>query len=240
MLRYKLLLILVLALEIVLVPLYIKAMWPERNRKSLTLKMICSTMFICAGVLSVVIAGGLSGYAKLMLTGLLFGWVGDFFLHVSNKPLCLLTGLLSFLIGHVYYISAYFKTVVEYYPGSGFFNYAEAVVFSVLTAAFIAFALVNKKRFGKAFLPVIVYAAVLVLMFVKAGALGLRLASASYPNGTVVCAMLITGVTLFLVSDFILTVKVFLNKNETRRNAAVNIVTYFAAQNLLACTMLFI
>ena len=240
MMMFKLLLALALALEVVLVPLYIKAMWPKRNKKSLALKMICSTLFICSGVLSVVISGGLNLYARLMLSGLIFGWVGDFFLHVSNNPLCLLAGLLSFFGGHVFYIAAYCKTIADDFPDTAFFDPAEAAVFSLLAVAAVVFAILYKKQFGKALLPIVIYSAALALMFVKAGSLGIRMDLANYPNGNAACLLLIPGVTSFLISDFILAVKVFLDKNETRRIAAINIVTYFAAQNLLACTMLFI
>lgn len=240
MLIYKLLLVLAVVLEVVFVPLYIKAMWPKRNKKSLALKMLCSTLFICTGVLSVVISGGFSRYAKFMLLGLIFGWVGDFFLHVSNRQGLLFVGLLAFLGGHVFYISAFIRTANDSFPNAGFINKTEATVFFLLMAAALLFTLLNKRRFAKALVPVILYSAALVFMYVKAGSLGFRTALAGASDGTAFCILLILGVSLFFISDFLLAVKVFLGKNETRKLAALNIATYFAAQNLLACTVLFI
>jgi len=240
MLIYKLLLVLCVLLEVVFVPLYIKAMWPKRNKKSLALKMLCSTLFICTGVLAVVISGGFSIYAKLVLLGLVFGWAGDFFLHVSNKQGLLLVGLLAFLGGHIFYISAFLRTASDSFPDAGFIDKSEAAVFFLLMSAALLFTLLNRRRFAKALVPVILYSAALVFMFVKAGSLGVSTALAGAPDGTAFCLLLLIGVSLFLISDFLLAVKVFLGKNETRKLAALNIATYFAAQNLLACTVLFI
>ena len=46
-----------------IVPFFLKAGWPKKTRKSLLLKMICSTLFILVGVLAIVLAGQFSRYA---------------------------------------------------------------------------------------------------------------------------------------------------------------------------------
>jgi uncharacterized membrane protein YhhN len=237
---YKLLLVLAVLPEAVFVPLYIKAMWPERNKKSLVLKMLCSTLFICTGVLAVVISGGFSVYARLVLSGLVCGWVGDFFLHAGKRQGVLLVGLLAFLGGHIFYIIAFIRAAGDSFPDAGLIDKTEAAVFILLMAAALLFTMLNRRRFAKALVPVILYSAALVFMFVKAGSLGVRTALSGVPDGTMFCLLLLTGVSLFLISDFLLSVKVFLGKNETRKLAALNIATYFAAQSLLACTVLFI
>ena len=75
-----------LVVEAICTPWYLKALWPEKCTKSLILKMVCATMFVSIGVLSMFIANNFSTYAIIMLVGLVFGWVGDYFLH-AKAPL---------------------------------------------------------------------------------------------------------------------------------------------------------
>ena len=66
----KMLFVLCIIIEIIFVPLFLKAQWPGICRKSLFFKMICATAFVCAGVLCMNIAGNKSVYAIMMLVGL--------------------------------------------------------------------------------------------------------------------------------------------------------------------------
>ena len=95
------------ALEFVFVPWFLKAMWPEKTRKSLLLKMVCATLYVCMGVCAALISGNKSLFAQFMLAGLMLGWVGDFFLHAGKKLVFFILGLVSFLTGHLCYLCAY-------------------------------------------------------------------------------------------------------------------------------------
>jgi len=236
------LLVLTVALEFVFVPLFLKAAWPKKNKKSLVLKMICATLFVCMGFLAAKISGNTSDFAKLVILGLIFGWLGDFFLHVSEKSFCFLIGLLSFLGGHIFYICAYSRAISNYFPGTNFFAPAEAAAFALIFGGAVIYAVVQKMRLGAALIPVSVYTAVLALMFVKAASLGLRIA---FRPGTVqlpilVCLMLMAGAFLFMTSDALLAVILFNGQKKNRVMKIVNIVTYFSAQALLACTLLLV
>ena len=96
-----------LVVEAVCTPWYLKALWPEKCTKSLVLKMVCSTMFVSIGVLSMFIADNFSKYAITMLVGLVLGWIGDYFLHAKPSNVYFVTGFVSFLVGHIFYIVAY-------------------------------------------------------------------------------------------------------------------------------------
>ena len=90
--------------------------------------MICSTLFILVGVLSILLAGRFSHYALWILCGLGFSWLGDFFLHVSSKMLYFLLGLFSFLTAHIFY-------VVPFAPR--YKKHSQRLVFLILMNAFV-------------------------------------------------------------------------------------------------------
>lgn len=236
----KLLLCLSIALEFLFVPLYLKAVKPGRSRKTLLLKMTCSSLFLCCGILSSIISGSFSSFTKLILTGLVFGWVGDFFLHVSEKNICLLTGLISFLTGHLFYIGAFSNAISVYFPDLNFFDTVETAVFIIFFAAVTVFAFQKRRTLERAFVPVTLYGAILILMFVKAFSLCIRLISVYGSEKAFMCAIVIFGVSLFVLSDIFLAAKVFFCKKESHLLTKLNIVTYFAAQHLLALTILYI
>ena len=107
----KILYCLCIVLQIIFVPLFLKAQWPGICRKSLFFKMICATSFLSMGVLSINIVGDKSTYAIIMLVGLVFGWLGDLFLHLNDTAKSFAIGFCSFLVGHIVYITAYIKTL---------------------------------------------------------------------------------------------------------------------------------
>lgn len=240
MLLFKILLLLSIVLEFVFVPLFLKAMWPNKTKKSLALKMICATLFLFTGLLAVKISGNSSEFAALMLLGLLFGFLGDFFLHVGSKLIYFILGLLSFWGGHLFYISAYWSATGKFFPSVRFFDPAEISFILLLYGAFIAYSIMKKADFGKALVPVLIYAASLIIMFVKAAALGIRFAAGSKPGALMICVFLIGGAMQFLISDTLWATINFmgLKKNRPMKNA--NIITYFGAQIFLACTILVI
>jgi len=237
---YKILLFSAIALEFVFVPLFLKAMWPTRSKKSLALKIICSTLFVFAGLFAVKISGNTSLFSKFIFLGLLFGWLGDFFLHVSSKVIYFLFGLLSFLAGHIFYICAYCWAIGRYFPGVRFFDIAETAAFFFVFGIAVLYAVLQKMKFGIALIPITAYTAILILMFTKASSLGLRMVFATMQDAKLICALLMLGALLFVISDSLLGIMMFNGKKNSHPMKIVNIITYFAAQILLACTILFL
>jgi len=236
---YRVVLLLLIIFEIIFVPIFLKASWPNRTKKSLALKMVCATLFVCAGLCAVKISGNITTFAKLVMGGLVLGWFGDFFLHVSNKPGYFLIGLISFLGGHVCYISAYCWAIGNYFPEADFFDPLEVSAFILLFGIAVAYAVNQKMKLRAALVPISVYTLILTFMVVKASSLGLRLVFES-PRNALICSMLMLGALLFAASDSILGIMKFNGQSNNRKMKVVNIVTYFSAQILLACTILFV
>lgn len=237
---FRILLVLAIVLEFVFVPLFLKAMWPKKTKISLILKMICTFLFISIGLLAIAISGNTTTFAHLMILGLVLGGIGDYFLHASSKPAFFITGLMSFLCGHICYISAFWWVTKQYFPGVKFINPAEMSAIIVIYASFIAYAFYKKIDFGSALIPVILYAAALITMFVKASSLGIRMASVSKPNAALICVILIGGALQFFMSDSLWANINFNGHKKNRKMKDANIITYFGAQVLLACTILVI
>lgn len=240
MLIYKILLVLAIMLEFVFVPLFLKAMWPNKTKKSLALKMVCTALFLSVGFLAVQIAGNTSGFAFLMIVGLVFGATGDFFLHVSGKPAPLIIGIMSFLAGHISYIFAFRWVMIKYIPEISFISPTEIIVIVLIYATFICYSFYKHVDFGAMLVPAIIYAAVLITTFVKASALGIRLVATSVPNAALISVLLIGGSLLFFISDTLWGNINFNGHKKNRPMKNVNIITYYGAQMMLACTILVI
>lgn len=223
-------------------PTFLKTEIPHPCKKSLFWKMVCSTIFFATAVIAIISTGNHSTFSTLMLVGFFCSWWGDFLLHVSSKPKFFVFGLIAFLLGHLFYISAYTVAMSRYFPEASFIGIPEMIVYIV----FICGALVGmndlKVEFGDAYLPCIAYMCVIVLMVVKAYSFGIRIIAHGATTQPVFTAvMLMLGALLFLLSDFTLSMLTFtkgIEKHGKLRN--FNIWTYFFGQMCLALTILFI
>ncbi len=229
-------------LEFIFVPWFLKVMWPNPNKKSLLLKMICASLFVAVGVLSMYISQNFTTFAMMMLVGLIFGWIGDFFLHVNTTFICFAIGFVNFLIGHIVYIAAYIKTLTSMFPGYNHFNYIEIAAVVLLAVAALIGAVKYKLKLPGAISKFFIglYFAILAVMFVKASALGYNYMATGAPFGLLAFLVLCVGSFSFLVSDVLIGVIIFGGKKKNYPLKIVNIVTYFVAQVLLASSILFI
>jgi uncharacterized membrane protein YhhN len=238
LLIFKIFLALAIALEFVFVPLFLKAMWPKKTKKSLALKMVCTALFICTGFLAVKITGNTTTFSALMLGGLVLGGIGDYFLHASSKPAFFIVGLMSFLAGHICYISAFWRIVTRYFPQVGFFNPIDVGAVLLIYTGFVIYSFYRHIDYGAVLVPVILYAGALITMFVKASSLGIRLELADIPNASLICVVVIGGALQFFMSDSLWANINFNGHKKSRSMKNANIITYFGAQVLLACTIL--
>ncbi len=231
-----------LVVEIVCVPWYLKALWPEKCTKSLVLKMVCATMFVCVGVLSMHISGNFSSYAITMLVGLVFGWIGDYFLHAKPSQAYFVTGFISFLIGHIFYIVAYVKALPTLFTGYKMFNIPELIIgVVVLVIAFIIMKVIKMKMSPKivAF-GIWLYFCILTFMFVKATSLGYHQWQSGAEGGVLAFVVLTLGSFFFVLSDASLGVIMFADQRKNYPLKIFNILTYFWGQIMLASSILFI
>ncbi|MFZ5628947.1 MAG: lysoplasmalogenase family protein [Spirochaetota bacterium] len=148
----------------------------------------------------------------IWLVGLFFGLAGDLFL-LSGRGF--LPGLLSFLLGHIFYIAAYAQAQPAV-PGTGL---VLAVAISSL-AIYVYFArMLLASRQKKYLVPVLLYVAVTAVLLAKAIQSGIL-----YPS--------VLGAVLFALSDFLLAFNKF-SRQSWYVEAGVSL-TYYPAQWLLA------
>ena len=238
----KVLFCLCLVVELFCVPWYLKALWPEKCRKSLILKMVCSTMFVSVCVLSMFIADNFSRYALTMLVGFVFGWIGDYFLHAKPSNAYFVTGFISFLIGHIIYIVAFVKATPVIAPGYELFNGVEiAVIIGIVTLLMVA-AEVVKVKFSPSVVKVgvIIYLLAINSMVVRAAVLGYSYYKTGAEFGIVALLLLGIGATAFLLSDITLGIIIFGGRKKNYPIKIFNIITYFWGQVMLASSVLFI
>ena len=219
-------------------PLFSKGRMAKKNKKIPFAKNDLFHLFILVGVLSILLAGRFSHYALWILCGLGFSWLGDFFLHVSSKMLYFLLGLFSFLTAHIFYVVAFCTALQKTFPEAGFFNPYECLCI----VAVVIIGLAGSRRLqinpGKAKLPAAFYMCILVTMMVKASSLGIRCLIAGTPLCGAAAAVLIVGSLCFVLSDATLAMLNF-GPKKTFPLKCFNIGTYYAAQVLLASTILF-
>lgn len=229
-------------LEIIFTPLFLKAQWPGMCLKSLTYKMICSTAFVSIGVLSMLISHNKTTYAFMMLVGLAFGWLGDYFLHAKPTNTYFAFGLISFMLGHIVYIACYIRTLPVISPDYNMFNIVEIIAIISLLVVAIVLARKFKVEFSMKLLKVgvIAYTFVLILMFVKATSLGVNYCLTGASDGIFAVIILTLGSLCFVLSDGSLGIILFGGQKRNKPLKVFNIVTYFAGQVMLASSILFI
>ena len=241
MIVYKILYAVTLIIQLIFVPKFLKAAWPDICSKSRTYKMICSTAFICTGLASIQISGNSGAYAKFIMIALIFSWFGDLFLHIDDSVKFFIFGALSFLIGHIFYIKAYLNAQNNLLGSSTLLSTAEIIsIAAVLLVVSLILFVALKLRPGVLTAPISIYAVALCTMFVKAVflSIGIIRAGSSVENGTAAALLLTVGAALFVVSDATLAVITCDEKRDTFKLKVVNIATYFAAQVLLASTIM--
>ena len=160
-------------------------------------------MFVSIGVLSIYISGNTSMYAIIMIIGLIFGWIGDYFLHAKPSDAYFVTGFLSFLIGHFFYIGAYIRTLPKLFPDYEMINGIEiAIEIFVVVLGLIALKIFNVKLNPKILkVGIYFYFAIVTFMFVKASALGFNYYKSGAPYGIVAFILLSLGSLFFVMSD---------------------------------------
>ncbi len=231
-----------LLVEVFCVPWYLKALWPEKCKKSLILKMVCATGFVCVGVLSMHITGNFSSYAITMLVGLVFGWIGDYFLHAKPTNAYFATGFTSFLIGHIVYIVAFVKATPKIAPEYKIFNLSEIFIVVGVVVALMILSKIIKVKFAPKVVKyaIAVYLIVITSMLVRAIVLGWSYYKTGVQYGIFAFLFLTCGSICFLLSDITLGIISFGGQKKNYPLKIFNILTYFWGQVMLASSILFI
>lgn len=244
----KVLLIICYILFFVFVPLYDKAYWPEPTNKSLFCKMVAATAFVGIGILGILINDTPSQYASLMLVGLLLGWFGDLFMHIPHPPnnprmSVVYIGAAGFLVGHIFYVTAFVKASASLTTNYNFFTIPEFVAFFVL---FVAFALMLKPVFKFEYknlfmqIALYIYSMFLIVMLIKSVMFGITYYMSGAENGIIGMLILFIGGILFFVSDLTLGLRLLGSAKGNKKVKTLSLYTYFFAQLLLSTSILFI
>lgn len=244
----KVLLVLCYVLFFVFVPLYDKAYWPEPTKKSLACKMVAATAFVLIGVLGMFITDNKSDYITTMIIGLIFGWVGDLFMHIPHPPgnprmSVVYIGAASFLIGHIFYVSAFVKSTMALTVNYNFFTIPEIIAFLVIFIAF-AFMLkpVFKFEYKNLFMQIALYfySMFLIVMLIKSCKFGITYFLSGAENGLPAMLILLIGGVLFFISDLTLGLRLLGSAKGNKKVKTLSLYAYFFAQLLLATSILFI
>ncbi len=159
----------------------------------------------------------LARYKYAIVAGLVCSLAGDILLMLPSDRF--IPGLVSFLIGHVFYIAAFTS-------GTGFsfslWLLAPFVVYGVVIFGILS------PHLGKMKLPVVAYMVVILVMAWQAWE---RLSQ----TGEIAALLASTGAVLFVVSDSALALGRFRGRFRSAR--AVTLSTYYAAQWLIALSV---
>lgn len=171
------------------------------------------TMFLIISLAVLNLSAPPTFYQKLLVAGLIFSTVGDVFL--INQDRFFVHGLLSFLLGHLCYIAAFWTT--PHLP-SGIF-------YSLYVALFL---IVLWKNLGKLKIPVVFYALTIALMSWLAFSLYLQSNDAKFSYAFL-------GSLAFVLSDSLLAYNKF--KKPFALAHPFILGTYFLAQWLIALSI---
>ncbi len=222
--------------EFYFVPKFLKAAWPKRCMKSLKYKMICSALFMLSAVCCLLYSRNYTAFSIFMLSGLVFGLIGDLLIHypVDKNTIATLGGA-SFGIGHVFYILAFSSAIKRITPEEKIFNYKVIIVTLCIVAVGVVIKFVKKIKFGAFAFPVLVYAIVITTMLTTAYQLTSRM---NFNAGVLFTIML--GAVLFVLSDATIALLMFGGMERNRPLKVFNIVTYFLGQILLGTSIVFV
>lgn len=241
---FKVLFVLTILLEFVTVPMFLKNYWPQKCKKSMLFKMISASLFVLCGFCAIKISGNNTPYANLIFWGLVFGWIGDLLLHwLTPKFVVYAGGLIAFLTGHIFYIVAFQKAIETTYPGASVLTWYEILIAVVVVGVILAIALMKNIVKGREVMVFggVAYGLILIAMLVKSA----RYVIGEWAYGTNdhmvgIFFTVFVAAVLFVTSDLLLGYIIGFKKNDKRILRIINIATYFPAQILFACSILFV
>lgn len=243
---FKVLYFLCVAAEFAAVPVFLKHYWPQRCKKSFMWKTVASSLFVLAGFFAMKASGNSSPYADMIIWGLVFGMLGDLFLHaLSQKMVLLVAGVIAFLTGHIFYIVGIHKAIKTTYPDAAAFAWYELLAIAVvvvLVLCIMIFAKLIKTDQPLILVGLSGYLVFLTTMLVKA--FSFVIGEWAYGTNDSVLMLILTvalGALLFFISDLTMGL-MMLNKErfETKMMRYFNIGTYYAAQILLGSSIFFV
>jgi len=202
-------------LACILMPVLLYFESKEIHKKILPVKTTISLLFVLAALVQ---PKPVPVYFAWLLPGLIFCLGGDVFLALPQKKMFFL-GLVSFLVGHIFYVICFFYTA----PPT---VWAILGAFPVPIASFLIF-LRLKPHLGDMTIPVLFYIVVITVMV--CGAFSLFLEPGLGLTGRILA---LCGAICFYVSDLFVARDRFVKKGAVNR--IVGLPLYFGGQFMLA------
>ena len=187
--------------------------WPAMVAKALIIPVL---VILYLGL----IKGQMNGFHRLILSALVFSWLGDVTLHLQGKnDMFFIIGLSCFLLAQVIYLIAFFSTKGE---NVLFFKKFYLIIPVILYGIIMLYILYN--HLGEMKVPVIIYTIVILTMLTAALNRQNKVNRQSY-------ILVLVGAILFVLSDSILAINKFGYPFILSRVA--NMTTYILAQYLI-------
>lgn len=235
----KLLMICSVLIEIALVAFYVFSPLVKSGAKNLAAKTGCAVMFVVTGIFAAEATGGFTVYAMLIVLGAALGAVGDIILKTEVKSPRFFIGLASFLLGHIFYASAFVSVLKKLLP----IRPLQIVLLLALSAIItVAVILAGKKlgaSTGRGAVPVTFYIFTISAMLTTAMVLAVSFAAFCGAMGIFASLGVALGAILFVASDSVLALKTFAKNKFSISRLAVPL-TYFPAQTILALSIYFV
>lgn len=193
---------------------------PEKHPLRRVTKCLLMPLLLCCYYLLA------SPPSSLVMLALFFGFLGDVFLLVPERSWSFVSGLISFAIGHVFYITAVFSNFNTATPG--WLIPVAAVIY--LAGMARMFAILWPRMPKMMFIPCLLY--MLIISFMSLCMLAFAL---TYSTPTAWCAYI--GSIFFIASDSVLALVTFKRRIPFRHVIVMS--TYIIAQTLLAIGLAF-
>lgn len=202
-------------LACILMPVLLYFESKEITKGILPVKTTISLLFVIAALLQ---PRPVQSYFAWMLPGLIFCLGGDIFLALPQKKMFLL-GLVSFLVGHIFYVICFFVTAPP----------TASVLWGALPISMLSLWIFTrfKPHLGDMIIPVMVYIVVITTMV--CGAFSILLETGLAFTGSVLA---FCGALSFYISDIFVARDRFVKKSSINR--ILGLPLYFGGQFLLA------
>ena len=197
-------------------------------KKALLFKMMAASLFVVAGFIGLQKCTD-RRFASFIVLGLLFGWLGDFFMNYrflsQKQKVVFLIGAMSFFTNHVFYIVA----LTPFMEGT----FIKAILVTGVALVTITRWIVKQAEVN-AGLKIFGYVYLSALTFITAETLFMFLAN---PENTGILIMCI-GAAFFTVSDYLLILNAFSSRKKNWMRPA-NLLFYYLGQMIIVCSLMY-
>jgi uncharacterized membrane protein YhhN len=224
---------LIIFLGAIALALFLIARDRKGSVKALLLKTLTSFFFIAVAFASFMVnpSQSIAVFSMLIMMGLICGLIGDILLDLKimykeSSSLYQHGGMVAFLVGHLFYLTA-----LIIYFGFNWIPLVIALILAIIIACVSKFIL--KFNFAEHTVNTYAYSFILSYMMTQA------CYAAITQNFTASTILLAVGAILFLLSDLVLVMTYYDNK-DSRPFIAVNHILYYAAQFTIALSILYL